>query len=121
MPSLAPFDVRKKEAYGIAFYITSRLFLYYHALVNNRAVFKSQEVKTVSIRINLHNSIHKMFQSFDGNRWLWVAASTVPEEKLYAADSWGLILTEIQNQLKPFLDAEVEVPLLPPPRLVLKL
>jgi hypothetical protein len=28
----------------VAFYITSRLFLYYHTLVNNRAVSKSQEV-----------------------------------------------------------------------------
>ena len=33
----------------IAFYITSRLFLYYHTLVNNRAVSKYQEVKNVSI------------------------------------------------------------------------
>ena len=32
----------------IAFYITSRLFLYYHTLVNNRAVSKYQEVKNVS-------------------------------------------------------------------------
>ena len=32
----------------IAFYITSRLFLYYHTLVNNRAVTKYQKVKTVS-------------------------------------------------------------------------
>ena len=28
----------------VAFYITSRLFLYYHTLVNNRAVSKYQEV-----------------------------------------------------------------------------
>ena len=33
----------------IAFYITSRLFLYYHTLVNNRAVSKYQEVKNVSV------------------------------------------------------------------------
>ena len=31
----------------VAFYITSRLFLYYHTLVNNRAVSKYQEVALI--------------------------------------------------------------------------
>ena len=34
----------------VAFYITSRLFLYYHTLVNNRAVTKYQEV-------NIHTNL----------------------------------------------------------------
>ena len=39
----------------VAFYITSRLFLYYHTLVNNRAVSKYQEVALIHA---VHPSSH---------------------------------------------------------------
>ena len=40
----------------VAFYITSRLFLYYHTLVNNRAVSKYQEVALIHA---IHPSSHR--------------------------------------------------------------
>ena len=37
------------------------------------------------------------------------AAERVPEEQLYTAEAWEMILREILTGLKPFLDVEVDV------------
>jgi len=51
----------------------------------------------------------KLYRSFESGSWLKSAADRVPEEALFTEKAWGLILTEILNNLKPYLDVETEV------------
>jgi hypothetical protein len=85
----------------VAFYITSRLFLYYHTLVNNRAVTKYQEVGEVlhleylCLKINL--MLNSFFKSFDAKRtWFYFPLFSFFEQNID-----GRIPNEFQLPISP--------------------
>ncbi len=51
----------------------------------------------------------KLYRSFEPGSWLKTTAERIPEETLFSADAWELILKEILINLKPFLDVEMDV------------
>ena len=51
----------------------------------------------------------KLYRSFEQGSWLRSAAERVPEEILVTEEAWALIMTEILQNLKPYLDIEQDV------------
>ena len=51
----------------------------------------------------------KIFRSFEQGSWLGSAAERVPEEILTTVQAWELIMTEILQNLKPFLHIEQDI------------
>ena len=51
----------------------------------------------------------KLARSFEANSWLKAAADRIPEEMLVTTEAWELILQEILQSLKPYLDVKVDV------------
>ena len=51
----------------------------------------------------------KLYRSFEANSWMKLAADRIPEEKLYGADAWPLILNELLVHLKPYIDVQLDI------------
>ena len=59
--------------------------------------------------IPVHKHGLRLSRSFEPGSWLKACADRLPEEKLFTAEAWELILREILNSLKPYLDVELDV------------
>ena len=63
--------------------------------------------QTTSVPLSKHGL--KLAQSFESNSWLKSCADRIPEDELVTDKAWELIVREIINSLKPYLDVEVDV------------